>query len=112
MLPCINRLFTTCSSRELANDPETRATRSPMSPSTSMTPTSEASVTRAHLYEGTCRPQCQRRVRRDRPDSGWPRSVSGRAISLYSYFVDAADVVQLLPVLVDTSVARLDTALA
>ena len=36
----------------------------------------------------------------------------GRAVALYSYFVDDPEVAQLLPVVVDTSMARLDAALA
>lgn len=110
VLRCIDRLFADVLEAQLAADPATRDTITDVELDLDTTELDDLGD-RAQAYEGT--------VTLSAVDGsqatvgvGIAAVRVGRAIALYNYFVDTAEVLQLLPGLVDTSVARLETAVA
>ena len=110
VLQCINQLFSDVFEEQLAADPETRDVVTGVDVDIEKANVEQVGdSTRA--YEGTVVLSAN-----DGSSAtiglGTAAVRTGRAVAVYSYVVDAPEVVQLLPGLVDVSIARLDAALA
>jgi hypothetical protein len=107
---CVNTLFDEVLNTRISDDPDTRDVITGVE--VDIRPAELGDLgDRSHAYEGTV---VLRAV--DGSDATAGLGVAavrvGRAVALYSYFVDDPEVTQLLPVVVDSSLARLDAALA
>ena len=109
VLTCINLLFTQVFTSVLADDPTTRDAVTDVTVNVEKADVGQVADS-ARAYEGTVVLTLQ-----DGSEQtiglGTAAVRTGRAVALYSYVVDTAEVVQLLPGLVDSSIARLSAAL-
>ncbi len=110
VVQCIDRLFTGLLGEQLASDPDTSGSVTDLQLDLEANELEDIGD-RAHAYEGS--------VRLEGSDGssatyglGFAAVQVGRAVSIYSYFIDSEAVLALLPEVVDASVARLDTAVA
>jgi hypothetical protein len=107
---CINSLFTKVFTEALADDPATSGQIDDIDVDIERAPVAEVADSTT-AYEGTVRISA-----RDGSSQTIGVGVAavrvGRGVTLFSYVVDASGVVELLPSLVDASVARLTVALA
>jgi hypothetical protein len=110
MRPCVQELFTQVYEDALASDPRTRDAVTDIAVDIEASDLQDVGDA-TRTYEGavviTLNDGSTQTV-----GVGLAAVRSGRAISLYTYVVDSEEVLQLLPTLVDESIARLGTALA
>jgi hypothetical protein len=110
VVQCINRLFDEVLGAQIAADPDTRDVITDIDVDISAADLGDLGD-RAHAYEGTVVLGATDGSE-ETAGLGIAAVRVGRAVSIYSYFVDDPEVVQLLPVVVDSSIGRLAAALA